>query len=182
MDEASKLHRSARLRITTAHNRPLTQSCGSVALALQYSFLDKEHSADEFTQYRRYHSSKSSAVLYRLDASVQYRSQLFASFVSDMFPLGVASVQKSFLGSWLWHIPVHLGHNSLLDYAALSLALAYFAQVSRDRSTLQKAEISYCMALKSLAIAIADERSRLCVDVLCATMLLSSHEVGETVS
>jgi hypothetical protein len=30
---------------------------------------------------------------------------IVASFVQDLFPLGRLTVQHSFIGSWLWHVP-----------------------------------------------------------------------------
>lgn len=127
----------------------------------------------------RPHRGQGGPVTYRLGSSMQDCSQLLASFISHMFPLGVASVQKSFLGSWLWHVPTRLGCSAVLDYAALSLALAYFARVSGDQPALRHAELSYNMALKALAAAIADKDRRFGADVLCATMLLGNYEVRE---
>lgn len=105
------------------------------------------------------------------------RQQLVFSFVSAMFPLGVSSVQRSFLGSWLWHIPAHLNGGLALDYAALSVALAYFARTSNAAQVLQQAQSAYTFALKYLAVAIADSVTRAGSDILCATMLLGHYEV-----
>jgi hypothetical protein len=105
------------------------------------------------------------------------RDQLVSSFVSTMFPLGVASVQSSLLGSWLWHVPPRLGCSAALDHAALSLALAYFAHGSSDRALLPNAESSYTLALKCLAMAISNTSTRFDSDVLCATLLLGCYEV-----
>ncbi|CAH0037969.1 unnamed protein product [Clonostachys solani] len=104
------------------------------------------------------------------------REQLLACFVSDMFPLGASGAQKSFFGSWLWHIPPRLGCSPVFDYAALSLALAYFARASADQLSFQRAEISYNMSLKALAAVISDESRQFDSDVLGATMLLGSYE------
>jgi hypothetical protein len=108
------------------------------------------------------------------------REQLLACFVSDMFPLGASGAQKSFFGSWLWHIPPRLGCSPVFDYAALSLALAYFARASGDQLSFQRAEMSYNMSLKALAAVISDERRHFDSDVLGATMLLGSYEVSES--
>jgi hypothetical protein len=94
-----------------------------------------------------------------------------------MFPLGAASVQKSFLGSWLWHVPPRLGCSLVLDYSALTLALAYFARVSGDQLVLRNAQLSYIRALRNLAIAVADLVKRVSADVLCSTLLLGYYEV-----
>ncbi|KAK8115551.1 hypothetical protein PG984_012053 [Apiospora sp. TS-2023a] len=104
------------------------------------------------------------------------RQQLVFSFISAMFPLGVASVQRSFLGSWLWHIPARLNGSRALDYAALSVALAYFARTSSAAQVLHNAQLAYTLALRYLAAAIADGAERAGSDVLCATMLLGHYE------
>jgi hypothetical protein len=110
-----------------------------------------------------------------------HRTQLLACFIADMFPIGVASVQRSFLGSWLWHIPPRLGCSAVLDYSALALALAYFGRGAEDRALIQDAELSYSMALTSLAAAIADKGRQFDADVLCAAMLLGNYEVVLTI-
>ncbi|KAH8895384.1 hypothetical protein GQ53DRAFT_855809 [Thozetella sp. PMI_491] len=104
------------------------------------------------------------------------RGQILASFVTAMFPLGVATEQKSFLGSWLWHIPPRLGCSEVLDEAALSLALAYISRMHEDQLGLRNAELVYTRALKRLAAAIADTRLRFDSTVLCATLLLGNYE------
>ncbi|KAK8023326.1 hypothetical protein PG991_006565 [Apiospora marii] len=93
-----------------------------------------------------------------------------------MFPLGAASAQRSFLGSWLWHIPARLDGSLALDYAALSVALAYFARMSGVAQVLRQAQAAYTLALRYLAAAIADSAARAGSDVLCATMLLGHYE------
>ncbi|VUC24504.1 unnamed protein product [Clonostachys rosea] len=117
----------------------------------------------------------STAMVHPPSASLE-REQLLACFVSDMFPLGASGVQTSFFGSWLWHIPPRLGCSLVFDYAALSLALAYFARTSRDQVSFQRAEMSYNMSLKALAAAVSDESRHFDTDVLGATMLLGNYE------
>lgn len=104
-------------------------------------------------------------------------SQLVSCFVSAMFPLGVTSVQTSLLGSWLWHIPPRLGSHSALDYAATSVALAYFGRVSGNGFALKSAESSYMVALRSLAIVLDNKSKQFDSEVLCATLLLGHYEV-----
>lgn len=105
------------------------------------------------------------------------RTQILSSFVSALFPLGVTSVQRSFFGSWLWHVPPRLNCSVVLDYAALSLALAYFGRVSGDQRVLQNAELSYTLGLRSLAVIIANTSKGFDAEVLCATLLLGHYEV-----
>ena len=105
------------------------------------------------------------------------RSQILSSFVSAMFPLGASTVQMSFLGSWLWHVPPRFGCNPALDSAAVSLALAFFAGASLDKEILWKAELSYAVALRNLAIALADRSKQLRSEVVCAALLLEHYEV-----
>ncbi|RYP19934.1 hypothetical protein DL765_003082 [Monosporascus sp. GIB2] len=112
----------------------------------------------------------------RLGSSKLDRDQILSAFVSAMFPLGSSSVQTSFLGSWLWHVPSRLGSDAALDPAALSLALAYFARLSGDQQVLRNAELSYTIALRSLLTAIADPSRRLGSEVLCAVLLLGHYE------
>ncbi|KAI5463876.1 hypothetical protein BGZ63DRAFT_201376 [Mariannaea sp. PMI_226] len=120
--------------------------------------------------------------LYRLSSWKPERDQLLSSFVSAMFPLGVASAQASFLGSWLWHVPPRLGKYAVLDLAALSLASAYFARTSGDERILQRAEVAYTLALRSLSKAISDTSMRFSSEVLCAALLLGHYEVCLTPS
>jgi hypothetical protein len=133
------------------------------------------HPVDEPHLQRKWNTS-----LYQQPSSKLERDQLLSSFVSTMFPLGVASVQSSFLGSWLWHVPPRLGSSDALDHAALSLALAYFGRVSSNRRAIQNAQLCYSFALKALAVAIADQRQQFSSEVLCATMLLGYYEVSLT--
>jgi hypothetical protein len=105
------------------------------------------------------------------------RDQILSAFVSAMFPLGSATVQTSFLGSWLWHLPPRLGSSAVLDYAALSVSWAYFAKLYGDPLALRKAENAYACAVKGLALALGDEKQQLSENVLCATVLLGHFEV-----
>lgn len=116
-------------------------------------------------------------ILLELESLSLERQQLVFSFVSAMFPLGVASVQRSFLGSWLWHVPARLNGSRALDYAALFVALAYFARTYGAARLLHQAQAAYALALRYLAAAIADSATRTGSDVLCATMLLGHYEV-----
>jgi len=115
--------------------------------------------------------------VHQLRSSKADRDQILAAFVSAMFPLASGAARSSFLGTWLWHVPPRLGQNSVLDAAAQSFALAYFARLSRDVLLLRRAELSYVVALRSLATAIADPDKRLDSEVLCAVMLLGHYEV-----
>ncbi|KAF4951194.1 hypothetical protein FGADI_7685 [Fusarium gaditjirri] len=104
------------------------------------------------------------------------RDQILSSFVSAMFPLGPSTVQISFLGSWLWHLPPRLGSSAALDHAALSVAWAYFAKLYGDPTALRNAEISYSCAVRCLASALDDAKQQLSSNVLCATVLLGHFE------
>ncbi|KAF4427920.1 hypothetical protein F53441_14070 [Fusarium austroafricanum] len=104
------------------------------------------------------------------------RDQILFLFVSGMFPLGSTSPQNSFLGSWLWHLPPRLGSSTVLDYAALSVAWAYFSRMHGDPLALKNSELSYLSAVKSLALAIDNPKEQLSSNVLCATMLLGHYE------
>jgi hypothetical protein len=117
------------------------------------------------------------ARVHELSSSKLDRDQILSAFVSAMFPLGSSSMQSSFLGSWLWHVPSRLGSSGLLDRAALSLASAYFARVSGDQVMFRNAELSYSMALSGLVPAIASPSRRLSSEVLCTVMLLGHYEV-----
>ncbi|KAF5681398.1 C6 zinc finger domain-containing protein [Fusarium denticulatum] len=110
------------------------------------------------------------------------RDQILSSFVSAMFPLGSSTVQISFLGSWLWHLPPRLGSSVVLDHAALSVAWAYFAKLYGDPIALRNAEISYLCAVRSLATALDDVKEQLSSSVLCATILLGHFETFVNVS
>ncbi len=59
----------------------------------------------------------------------------------------------------------------------MSLALAYFAGVTLDKQALWKAELSYSVALKNLAVALADKRKQSSPEVVCAALLLEHYEV-----
>lgn len=115
--------------------------------------------------------------LHRPISSSLEHEQLLSSFVSILFPLGGNSVQSSFLGSWLWHVPSRFGRNVALDHAALSLAYAYFGKASQSLSLLRTADLFYSRALRSLTRAIADQNKQLSPEVLCATLLLGHYEV-----
>lgn len=99
-----------------------------------------------------------------------------------MFPLGANSMQNSFLGSWLWHVPLHLGSSSVLDYAALAVAWAYFGRVSSNQNAINRARISYSVALRALAAALDDTTMQYSAEVICATMLLGLYEVCQMLS
>ncbi|KAJ6108201.1 hypothetical protein N7523_009524 [Penicillium sp. IBT 18751x] len=117
------------------------------------------------------------ASLHRPIPSSLEHEQLLSSFVSIVFPLGDISVQSSFLGSWLWHVPPRFGRNVALDHAAMSLAYAYFGGTSQSQFLLRTADLFYSRALRSLTKAIADHNKRLSPEVLCATLLLGYYEV-----
>ncbi|KAK7991365.1 hypothetical protein PG988_000159 [Apiospora saccharicola] len=70
----------------------------------------------------------------------------------------------------------HVPARGALDYAALSVALAYFARTSSAAQVLHDAQLAYTLALRYLAAAIADSAERAGSDVLCATMLLGHYE------
>ncbi|KAF9769286.1 hypothetical protein IL306_013295 [Fusarium sp. DS 682] len=99
-----------------------------------------------------------------------------------MFPLGSATLQTSFLGSWLWHLPPRLGSSAVLDHAALSVAWAYFARLYGNTEALRNAEMSYMCAVKGLALALGDAKQQLSSNVLCATVLLGHFESFVNVS
>ena len=104
--------------------------------------------------------------------------QVAASFMASMFPLGAESVQKSLLGSFLWHIPPRLGLNASMDYAIHAVATSYFGRRFRDGTMLRRAEHSYGAALRSLAMMINNKDKQLESEVLCATILLGHYEVN----
>ncbi len=110
-------------------------------------------------------------------SSALERHQILSSFISAMFPLGAASVQRTLVGSWLWHVPSRLDHVAVLDNAALSLSLGYFARVSGDQRVLCRAQMSYTRALKNLAADVADRSKGYSSEVLCAALLLGLYEV-----
>ncbi|CAI6093596.1 unnamed protein product [Clonostachys chloroleuca] len=158
--------------------RRLTKKSRSVRLpadTLMNGSLERQREAGDRVNFFAIEHQESTAVDQPPSAALE-REQLLACFVSDMFPLGTSGVQKSFFGSWLWHIPPRLGCSPVFDYAAISLALAYFARASGDQLSFQRAEMSYNMSLKALAAVISDERRQFDSDVLGATMLLGSYE------
>jgi len=171
VDEGSKLRRQTRNTVAHISARLSDRSSGSTLVADRH---DDAHGYSLWSPGR-----PGEAVLYQQPSSSRLEHhQILSSFMSAMFPLGVTSVQKSFVGSWLWHIPPRLGCCIALDQAALSLALAYFACVGGDQIVLRNAEISYGSALKSLAIAITDKNKACDSTILCATLLLQFYEVN----
>lgn len=112
----------------------------------------------------------------RLASPRAEQDQLFACFVSAMFPLGVESLQISLFGTWLWHIPSRLGCNLALDYATMAVAMGYFGRVSGDSLAIQDAEAAYMAALRVLAAMLGSREKQFASEVLCATMLLGHYE------
>jgi hypothetical protein len=106
------------------------------------------------------------------------QQQIVSNFVTDLFPLHLTNVQLSFLGSWLWCVPQHLGMNDAMDLAAESLALAYFAKISGQKSYLLDSLQTYLMSLKALSNAIRDPALKMSSETLCAAMLLVQYEVS----
>jgi hypothetical protein len=134
--------------------------------------------ADQRWNVTNFHHRRKDAVgLNQPSLSNAERDQVVSSFISAMFPLGATSLQTSFLGSWLWHLSPRLGSCAALDHAALSVAQAYFARLTADKTILRNAEISYFRAVKSLAAALDCPKQRLGSNVLCATLLLGHYEV-----
>ena len=128
------------------------------------------------TATRRKHARKLAvASVHRPASSKLVQIQLLATFISILFPLGAASAQSSYLGSWLWHMPPRLGRSPAMDYASLALALRYYAM--RDSSILRPAQLAYSTAIKSLCVALADPKLSQDPEVLSATMLLGQYEV-----
>ncbi|KAH8909304.1 hypothetical protein BR93DRAFT_875887 [Coniochaeta sp. PMI_546] len=163
VDEGPRLQRSAKK--ATRASAPVTTTAPSGECAISGTAVQKLPPRTHWdTQVHHLNSSK-------LD-----RDQILSVFVSAMFPLGSSSAQSSFLGSWLWHVPLRLGSSAVLDHAALSLALAYFARLSGDQLVLRNAELSYAIALRSLTAAISDPDNRLASEVLCAVLLLGHYE------
>lgn len=169
VDEGPKLRRPSRNIIRVSTKLPGKGSNSSVT-------ADKLDAVDGQFVYSL--TTRAHTIYHQPTSSTLERQQILSSFVCAMFPLGVASAQKSFLGSWLWHIPPRLNCCASLDHAALSVALAYFARVSGDQLVLHNADLSYTFALKSLAIAIGDKTGGLDANVLCATLLLELFEVS----
>ncbi|ORY00298.1 hypothetical protein BCR34DRAFT_114221 [Clohesyomyces aquaticus] len=104
------------------------------------------------------------------------REGIVATFVQDLFPIGRLTVQHSFIGSWLWHIPQILHKNRPIDLAAESLALAYFAKKASSNEMLIRSRNTYANALRSLSNAVLDHRSRFTSETLCAALLLVHFE------
>jgi hypothetical protein len=166
VDEGPKVRRGTR---TPAINDLSTSTVGRT---------DKRRNHEQTnTDSFHYVTRKQAFILNQPSISNVERNKLLSSFISAMFPLGAASAQSSFLGSWLWHLPPRLGNSAALDHAASSVAWAYFAKVSADKAILRNAEISYICAVKSLAAALDCPKERLGSNVLCATLLLGHYEV-----
>jgi hypothetical protein len=124
--------------------------------------------------------SRSDATLNRPLQSIKAEhDQILASFISAMFPMGAVSEQKSFLGSWLWHVPPRTGRFTALDHAASSLALAYFSLASNDQLLLRRSQYDYGLSLRALALTIADKTKAYDAETLCATLLLQFYEVSQ---
>ena len=115
-----------------------------------------------------------------LNSSPMERTQVVASFIEELFPLGRESVQASFIGNWLHHIPHALHRNAAVDQAAETLALAYFAKTSSCNSTLMRSYRTYELSLRSLSKSLQCPDSRLSSETLCATLLLLHYEVEVT--
>lgn len=179
VDEGPKLRRSPRKNIPILSRTSIKSpdSRPSRSTAIEDLAPSGKHDADSPFGYDYFSRRRLNTELYHLKSPGVECDQILSSFVSTMFPLGATSVQSSFLGSWLWHVPSRLGCSVALDHAALSLALAYFARVSGDRLVLRNAELSYTLALKSLAISIADTDRQFGSEVLCATLCLGYYEV-----
>jgi hypothetical protein len=166
IDEGPKVRRVTQ---TPAINNSSTSTVGRT---------DKRRNHEQTnTASFHYGTRKQAFILNQPSISNVERNQLLSSFISAMFPLGAASVQTSFLGSWLWHLPPRMGNSAALDHAASAVAWAYFAKLSADKAILRNAEISYICAVKSLAAALDNSKERLGSNVLCATLLLGHYEV-----
>jgi hypothetical protein len=110
----------------------------------------------------------------------QFEQQgIVASFVQDIFPLGQSTVQLSFIGSWLWHVPQALQKSRTMDEAAEALALAYFAKKTESKEALMRSQCKYSSALTGLSKALQCPRSRFASETLCATLLFVHYEVRE---
>lgn len=171
VDEGPKLRRPSRnttVRVSAGFSGEGSNS------SLAAGKLDTVHGQFVHSLTTRGHAK----LYHQPNSSTLERQQILSSFVCAMFPLGAVSVQKSFLGSWLWHVPPRLNCCASLDHAALSVALAYFARVPGDQLVLHNADLSYTFSLKSLAIAIGDTTGGLDANVLCATLLLELFEAS----
>lgn len=113
---------------------------------------------------------------YCLDLRGLSRQAIVGSFIEELFPLGRLTVQHSFIGSWLWHIPQVLHITLALDIAAESVALAYFAKREHSKGIIERSRWAYSEALKLLFQSLHNSRLRLAPETLCATMLLLHYE------
>jgi hypothetical protein len=180
VDEGRRLRRATRdvkVRVASRPSARSPDSSCSTSPATSDLVLKVELETESHSVFDIRLQFQGDAKLYQFSSPKLERDHLLSSFVADMFPLGAASVQSSFLGCWLWHVPQRLGRSAALDHAAVSLALAYFAQVAGDRRVFRNAQLSYTLALRSLAAAIADASRRFSAEVLCATLLLAHYEV-----
>lgn len=164
VDEGPKVRRSRR----KAH------ATGTTSTLVKLSRGDCRHNGDLIQHHRK---RSPDVGLDQPSTFKAERDQILSSFVSAMFPLGSSTVQISFLGSWLWHLPPRLGSSAVLDHAALSVAWAYFAKLYGDPIAQRNAEVSYTCAVRSLASALGDAKEQLSSNVLCATILLGHFEV-----
>jgi hypothetical protein len=105
------------------------------------------------------------------------REGVVASFIQDLFPLGRSTVQHSFIGSWLWHVPEVLHKNNAMDLAAECVALAYFAKQAGSTEALIRSHNTYGNALRNLSNALRDRKLYASSETLCATLLLVHFEV-----
>ncbi|KAH7468164.1 hypothetical protein FOMA001_g15799 [Fusarium oxysporum f. sp. matthiolae] len=163
VDEGPKVRRSRR----KAH------ATGTTSTLVKLSRGDCRHNGDLIQHHRK---RSPDVGLDQPSTFKAERDQILSSFVSAMFPLGSSTVQISFLGSWLWHLPPRLGSSAVLDHAALSVAWAYFAKLFGDPVAQRNAEVSYTCAVRSLASALGDAKEQLSSNVLCATILLGHFE------
>jgi hypothetical protein len=113
----------------------------------------------------------------RINSQSIEQKGIVASFIQDLFPIGQSTVQLSFIGSCLWHVPEALQRNHAMDLAAESLALVYFAKTAKSMETLMRSHWVYANALRALSIALQDSKSRFAFETLCATLLLIHYEV-----
>ncbi|OCK75439.1 hypothetical protein K432DRAFT_308489 [Lepidopterella palustris CBS 459.81] len=112
----------------------------------------------------------------RMSSRYLEQEGIVASFIQDIFPLGRSTVQLSFIGSWLWHVPEVLQKNHAMDFAAEALALVYFAKKANSMDTLVRSHWAYANALRDLSRALQDHSSRFASETLCATLLLVHYE------
>jgi hypothetical protein len=105
---------------------------------------------------------------------------IVTSFIQDLFPIGQSTMQLSFIGSWLWHVPQVLQKSNAMDLAAEALALVYYARKTNSKETLVRSSWVYTNALRALSRALQAHCSRFASETLCATLLLVHYEVSET--